>query len=318
MCADALKGCDMDIHRLMVFCKVIDLQSFTRAAEAVCLTQPTVSEHIRALEESLGEKLVDRLGREIQPTPAGKVLYQYAREIIQLRDKAVQALEKFKGNLSGSLHVGASTIPGTYILPRLVGTFKARYPSIQITLKIRSSGEIVRQILDGKVEFGMIGARWDEKRISLEEIYSDQLVLVVYKGHPWEGREYVELNELAGMPFVMRERSSGTRMVMAQALESAGFSPSLLNVVAEMGSTEAVREAVKAMIGITVISSHAVREDIERDSLYAVPLKSICIQRPFFLAQRKNRELSPLCSAFLEHLRADALENSPLGNSGQQ
>jgi DNA-binding transcriptional LysR family regulator len=297
----------MDIHRLMVFCKVIDLQSFTRAAEAVSLSQPTVSEHIRALEESLGEKLVDRLGRETLPTPAGKVLYRYAREIIQLRDKAVQAIGKFKGTLSGTLHVGASTIPGTYILPRLVGSFKASYPSIQITLKIGSSGEIVQTLLNGHVEFGMIGARWDEKRISLEEVYSDELVLAVYKGHPWEGRENVELNELAGMPFVMRERSSGTRMVMAQSLEAAGFAPSLLNVVAEMGSTEAVREAVKARIGISIVSSFAVKEDVERKSLYVVPLKRICIRRPFFLAQRKNRELSPLCSAFLEHLRTDAM-----------
>ncbi len=297
----------MDIHRLMVFCKVIDLQSFTKAAEAVCLTQPTVSEHIRALEESLGEKLIDRLGREILPTPAGKVLYQYAREIIQLRDKAVQALEKFKGNLSGSLSVGASTIPGTYILPRLVGTFKASYPSIQITLRIGSSGEVVQKILDGSVEFGMIGARWDEKRITLEEVYSDELLLVVYEEHPWRGRERVELRELEGMPFIMRERTSGTRFVMAHALEAAGFAPSGLNVVAEMGSTEAVRQAVKARIGVSILSSHAVSEDIARGCLFAVPIEGVRIERPFYLAHRKNRGLSPLCSAFLEHLRSDAL-----------
>jgi DNA-binding transcriptional LysR family regulator len=115
----------------------------------------------------------------------------------------------------------------------------------------------------------------------------------------------VELDELAGMPFILRERSSGTRMVMAQALDAAGFDPSLLNVVAEMGSTEAVREAVKARIGISIISSYAVKEDIERNSLCAVPLREICIHRPFFLAQRKNREISPLCSAFLEHLRTE-------------
>lgn len=296
----------MDIHRLMIFCRVIELQSFTRAAEALGLTQPTVSEHIRSLEESLGEKLVDRLGREILPTPAGKVLYKYAREMIQLRDKAVQAIGKFKGDLSGSLHVGASTIPGAYILPGLVGTFKAGYPSIQITVRIGGTGEIVKKILDGRVEFGIIGARWEEKKIVLEEIYSDELVLVLYKGHPWQGRESVDIEELAGAPFVLREMSSGTRMVTMKALETAGFSPSLLNVVAEMGATEAVREAIKARIGISIISRYAVRDDIERGALCTVPLKQICIRRPFYLAQRKNRELSPLCSAFLEHLKTEA------------
>jgi DNA-binding transcriptional LysR family regulator len=296
----------MDIHRLMVFCKVIDLQSFTRAAEAVCLTQPTVSEHIRALEDSLGEKLIDRLGREILPTPAGKILYQYARDIIQLRDKAVQALEKFKGNLSGTLQVGASTIPGTYILPGLIGTFKASYPSIQITLKIGGSGSIVEKILDGSVEFGMIGAKWDDKRIELEETYSDELVLVVYPGHPWEKRDCVDLRELGDMPFILRERGSGTRIFMSQVLEAGGFPSSRLKAVAEMGSTEAVRQAVKARIGISIISENAVKEDIERKTLYSIPLRGLRIRRPFYLAQRRNRELSPLCSAFLEHVRADA------------
>ncbi len=296
----------MDIHRLKVFCRVIELQSFTRAADAVHLTQPTVSEHIRALEESLGEKLIDRLGREILPTPAGKILYQYAREIIHLRDRAVQALEKFKGNLSGTLNVGASTIPGTYILPGLIGTFKATYPSIQITLSIGGSGEVVEKVLDGSIEFGMIGARWDEKRIVLEEVYSDELVLVVYPGHPWEKRGSVGLDELGGTAFISRERRSGTRMVMMQALEARGFMASRLNVVAEMGSTEAVRQAVKAKIGVAILSSYAVKEDIERDTLCIVRLNGVQIQRPFFVARRKNRELSPLCSAFLEHLRIDA------------
>jgi len=296
----------MDIHRLVVFCKVVELQSFTKAADAVSLTQPTVSEHIRALEDSLGEKLIDRLGREILPTPTGKILYQYAREIIQLRDKAVQAINKFKGNLSGTLNIGASTIPGTYILPKYIGTFKAGYPSIQTVLKIGGSGEVVQKILDGSVEFGMIGARWDDRRISLDEIFSDELVLVVYPGHPWAEREYVDLEELSGMPLISRERGSGTRMVMFQALESAGFPYSRLDVVAEMGSTEAVRQAVKAKIGMAVLSLYAVGEDIERNTLHRVLVKGFQIPRPFFLAQRKNRELSPLCSAFLDHLRANS------------
>ena len=110
---------------------------------------------------------------------------------------------------SGTLQVGASTIPGTYILPGLIGTFKASYPSIQITLKIGGSGSVVGKILDGSVEFGMIGAKWDDKRIELEETYSDELILVVYPGHPWEKRKEVDVRELGDMPFILRERGSG-------------------------------------------------------------------------------------------------------------
>jgi len=298
----------MDIHRLEVFCKVVELRSFTKAADAVFLTQPTVSEHIRALEESLGERLIDRLGREAMPTPAGKILYRYAREILQIRNAAMQALQKFRGDLAGQLLMGASTIPGTYLLPELIGRFKALYPAIGITLRISSSGGVVEGVLDGSLEAGLIGARWDDRRIVLEEVFSDELVLVVTPDHPLAKRpgEEVPLAAIEGMPFILRERGSGTRMVMARALEAHGFSPSRLSVVAEMGSTEAVRQSIKARIGVSILSARAVAEDIERGTLAAVPLQGLRFFRPFYLAQRKNRQASPLCAAFLEHLRANA------------
>jgi len=300
----------MDIHRLEVFCKLVELQSFTKAADAVCLTQPTVSEHIRALEEMVGERLVDRLGREVLPTPAGKILYQYARKIIQIRDEAIQALQKFRGNLAGHLVIGASTIPGTYVLPEYIGSFKTKHPSIQITLKIGGSAEVVEKILDGSMELGLIGAKWDDRRIVLEEIFSDELVLAVFPGHPWAQSKIVDLDSLAEEPFILRERGSGTRIVMNQALEASGFDPVRLRVVAEMGSTEAVRQGIKARIGISILSSQAVAEDLERGTLFGIALKGVRLYRPFYLAQRKSRQISPLGAAFLNHLRALSLEKN--------
>jgi DNA-binding transcriptional LysR family regulator len=300
----------MDIHRLEVFCKVLELQSFTRAADAVCLTQPTVSEHIRALEESLGEKLIDRLGRELRPTPVGKILYKFARDIIQLRDDALQSIRNYRGDLSGALLIGASTIPGTYILPALIGAFKTSYPAIQVTLKISDSAEVVDGILDGSLEMGFIGARWDDRRIVLEQLFSDELILAVYPEHPWAERDSLDLEDLAGQPFILRERGSGTRMVMNQMLESHGFPPSRLKIVAEMGSTEAVRQGIKAHIGVSILSWQAVAEDLERGALVAIPLDGIRLFRSFYLANRKNREPSPLCTAFLNHLRNAAAEEN--------
>ena len=204
----------MDIHRLEVFCKVLELQSFTKAADAVFLTQPTVSEHIRALEETVGEKLLDRLGREVLPTPAGKILYQYARDIIRLRNEALQAIDRYKGILSGHLMIGASTVPGAYLLPRLIGSFKTIYPAIQITLRISDSAEVVAKIIDGSLEAGLIGAKWEDRRIVVEEVFSDELVLGVYPEHPWAEKRVVAVEELANEPFILRERGSGTRRVM--------------------------------------------------------------------------------------------------------
>jgi DNA-binding transcriptional LysR family regulator len=305
----------MDIHRLEVFCKVVEMQSFTRAADAVFLTQPTVSEHIRALEELVGEKLVDRLGREVLPTAAGKILYQYARDIIRLRNEAIQAIDRYKGNLSGHLTIGASTIPGTYLLPRLIGSFKARYPAIQITLRISDSAEVVDRIIDGGLEAGLIGAPWDDRRIILEEVFSDELMLAVYPEHPWADGRVVAVEDLANEPFILRERGSGTRRVMARALEVHGFNPARLHVVAEMGSTEAVRQGIKARIGVSILSFHAVAEDIQRGTIARVEIEDVSITRSFYLVQRKNRQSSPLCMAFLKHLRSEAglpEEPSPL------
>lgn len=298
----------MEMRRLEVFCKVVELKSFTKAAESLFLSQPTVSEHLRTLEEMLGEKLIDRLGREALPTPAGRVFYQYARNIVHMRDEALQALEHFKGRLSGRLTLGASTIPGTYLLPMLVGSFKILHPAIQITLRISDTAKVVEQVLETNLEAGIVGSSWSDKRLTLEEVGSDELVLAVYPEHPWAKRGSIRLKELEGAPFILRERGSGTRMVMSKMLEDRGIDVALVSEVAEMGSTEAVRQGIKARIGISILSRQAVAEDIRHGSLVPVQLDDLRLSRPLYLIQRKNRQISPLCSAFLNHLRSQIPE----------
>jgi DNA-binding transcriptional LysR family regulator len=307
----------MDLHRLEVFCKVVELQSFTKAAEAVLLSQPTVSEHIRTLEDMFGQRLVDRLGREVLPTAGGRILYRYAQNMLRLRDEALQALEKFKGGLAGHLTLGASTIPGTYILPNVIGAFKARFPSIQVTVRISGTARIVESLLQGELELGLIGSRWNDPRLQLAEIFSDELVLAIFPDHPWAQATAVNVLELVGQPFILRERGSGTRTVMAAILVQHGVDLARLSVVAEMGSTEAVRQAIKARIGISILSRQAVAEDLDRGSLIALPIEGIHFFRPFYLVQRKNRQLSPLSLAFLDHLREAASAPGPFPGSPQ-
>jgi len=295
----------MDLHRLEIFCKVVELRSFTRAAEAALLSQPTISEHIRTLEEMLGEKLLDRLGREVFPTQAGQILYRYAQRMLRLREEAIQAIATYRGELSGQLVLGASTIPGTYILPKIIGSFKEQHPSIQLMLRISSSGKIVEAVLRGDLEIGLIGSQWNDRRLKTEEISSEELVLAVYPKHPWSSRDEVGMEEIYGEPFILRERDSGTRMVMSQILEAHGFDFSELSVVAEMATTQSVVQSIKAGIGISILSRQAVEEDLKRGSLVAVPLRGIRFHRPFYLIQRANRQLSSLCEAFLTHLRRE-------------
>lgn len=296
----------MDIRRLEVFCKVVELKSFTLAAKAVLLSQPSVSEHVRSLEETVGEKLLDRLGREVVPTGAGQILYQYALRILGLRDEAMQAIDQFRGRVSGTLPLGASTIPGAFILPVLVESFKTAHPSIQIMLKISGTSRIMDEMVRGTLELGVVGARPKDPRLESEQVFSDELMLTVYPGHPWARRKSVALEELPGQPFIQREPESGTRTVMNHSLLEHGLDPSRLTMVAEMGSSEAVRQGIKARLGISILSSLSVAEDLRLGSLVSVPIEGLQISRRFYLIRRKNRQLSPLALTFLHHLKAHA------------
>ncbi|MDH3347500.1 MAG: selenium metabolism-associated LysR family transcriptional regulator [Desulfobulbaceae bacterium] len=293
----------MDIHRLEVFCKVVELQSFTRAGEEIYLSQSTVSEHIRSLETILEEKLVDRLNRKVLPTPVGRILYGYAKEILRMRLNAIQAITAFRGRVAGLIPLGASTIPGTYYLPEYIGTFREQHPDIRVNLNIASSRTIADEVLAGECEAGMIGAKWNDYSLDWQEIFMDELILCVHSGHPWRHREEIDIKELAKEPFILRERGSGTRKVMMDFLADHGFKIDKLQVAAEMNSTETIRRSIKAGIGISILSRQAVLEDLANGSLSVVPIKGIQFYRPFYLITAKKRELSPGCSLFLDHLR---------------
>jgi DNA-binding transcriptional LysR family regulator len=258
---------------------------------------------MRILEETLSERLLDRLGREVLPTPAGRVFYQYARNIIRLREEAIQSLEQFKGQLSGHLTLGASTIPGNYVLPKFIGAFKANHPAIRITLGIGNTATIIEQVLGGDLEAGVVGSMSSDRRIVSEELFQDELVLAVPPEHPWAAAPSVAIDQLATEPFILRQSGSGTRMVMSRILEENGFDVSKLSVIAEMGSTEAIRQAIKARIGVSILSLQAIAEDVERGLLGTVQVDGIRFCRPLYLIRRRNRGISPLCSAFLDHLR---------------
>jgi DNA-binding transcriptional LysR family regulator len=304
----------MDIRALEVFCRIVELKSFSRAADAVHLTQPTVSGHIKALEEFVGVKLLDRLGREVLPTKVGEILYGYAKQILALRNQAIQALEEYKGSLKGHLVIGGSNIPGEYVLPTLLATFKARYPEISITLKIADSRQIVRGVLEGTYELGAVGAKFDDGQLIYLKLLEDELVLALPPGHAWASKPVVALEELVEQPMVLREVGSGSRKVFEDALHGSRLDSSALTVVAELGSTEAVRQAVKSGAGVSVISLRAIQDDLDRGSLRTVPLKGIKLTRDFYLVYHKNRSRSPLCEAFTNFLLA-SVSLKPPGNS---
>lgn len=293
----------MEIRKLEVFCKVVELKSFTKAAEKILLSQPTVSEHIRSLENELGQKVINRLGKEVETTPVGDILYKYALNIIQTRQEALQAVAQYSGRMGGKIKMGCGTIPGTYVLPELISSFHSLHPSVKAIMKITSSQIIAEKVLEGELEFGVVGARWKENKLTWTRMFADTLILAVHPNHPLAGKNEISLQIVLQSSFILRELESGTRKVFANILEKEGFSESDLEVVAEIGSTAAVKEAVKAGVGVSILSKRAVLDDLDRGKLTALSIKKHDMQRPFYLVKRKNRELSPVATAFVDYIR---------------
>ena len=293
----------MEMRKLEAFCKVVELRSFTRAAKEMLLSQPTISEHVRYLEEELGQKLLERRAKDIALTPVGVVLYDYARKILRMRNEAIQAVRHYGGILAGDVTIGCSTIPGTYIVPQLLGIFHKQYTAIKTMLRIGSSQIIAEKVLYEKLEFGVVGAKWNENGLLWNRFYSDELTLVIHPEHPWVNKREVSLAELLEEPFILRERESGTRKVIAQVLAENGLREQNLHSVAEIGSTAAVKEAVKAGIGIAILSKRAIVDEIKCGRLAAIAIEKQTLKRPFYLIQRKSRELSPVASVLLEFLK---------------
>jgi len=295
----------MDVRRLEIFAKVAELGSFSRAADALFLTQPTVSEHVRALEDELGVQLLDRLGRGASPTRAGQLLLGYARRILALAAEARQAIDHFQGRMSGELIVGGSTIPGEYVIPALVARFRSKFPEVSISLVIGSSRQVTGWVEDGRVEVGIVGARPGGRTLEARELMDDELVVVVSSEHSWAGRGTVRLEEVRTEPTVVRERGSGSREALEAALKRAGTDLAHFRVVAEMGSTQAIKQAVRAGVGFAIVSERAVDVECRAGLIACLRIEGVKIARAFSLVTHRERSRSPIARAFLDFVTAE-------------
>lgn len=292
----------MDLWQLKVFTKVIDLEGFSRAADAVHLTQPTVSSHIRDLEAHFGCRLIDRMGRKAVPTRAGELVYKNARRLLEMAEQMETMVSEFLGTISGEIAVGGSTIPGGYILPQLIGVFKKKYPEVRIRVYVGDTEQIINDISASKLDFGIVGAETDKNRIAQKAIIKDEMKLVVRSDHRWALRTEVSLNEIAGEPFIVREQGSGTLKSLEKKLVQAGAGINSFTVAAELGSTASVIQGIKSGIGISVLSTIAVADELRTGSLKALAISEVDLTRHFYLISHMDRTPSPACRAFMDYL----------------
>jgi DNA-binding transcriptional LysR family regulator len=299
----------MDLWQLNIFCKVIELKSFSLAGKTVHLSQPTVSSHIKDLEDHFGCRLIDRLAKEAIPTKAGEILYRYASRLIALKDEAETALAEFHGKIKGRLIIGGSTIPGVYILPKMIGAFIQLYPDVTISLVNGDTEEINNQIIEGNLELGVVGAVASDKRILQDQLIQDELRLVVPAGHKWENKRAISPEMLLKEPFITREVGSGTLISIQENLNQIGYNLSDLNIVSEMGSTEAVIQGIKSKVGLSILSPIAIAEELRGGTLKALIVDGLNLKRNFFLSIHKHRSESPLGKVFIQFLKDECNES---------
>ncbi len=288
----------MDFRQLETFVSVVKLKSFSKAAESLYLTQPTVSNHISNLEKELDTILVNRTNKNITLTTAGNLLYKYAIEIINKRDNAIFSLNQFEGKIEGILEISSSTIPEQYFLPQLLKEFNKIYPDVKYDLKKHDTGQVIANILAGKIDFGIVGAKKKSKQLEYIEIMDDSIVLAAPNKDKYVNIDSITIDQLLDYPLILREKGSGTRNVVEDALNNHNYRIDNLNVIAYIENTETIKQCVKNGLGITFISSKAITPDVENNSIKTIPIEGFDFSRKFCFVYHKNRALSPLAETF--------------------
>ncbi|HOD35511.1 MAG TPA: selenium metabolism-associated LysR family transcriptional regulator [Syntrophales bacterium] len=277
------------LQQMEALISIVEERTFSGAARKMSLTQPSLTKHIKNVEELLGAKLLNRRSRGITLTPEGKVLYDYAKRILKLREEAKEKIQRIRENESGNIFICASTIPATYLMPRVLRDFREAHPDIRFYMQNADSNEVIEMISGNRGEIGFVGKDPRSSKLHVEVLWGDRLVLAVPAGHAFARKSTVTLAELCREPFIIREKGSATREIFENCLrDQKKLTLSSFNVIAEVGSSEAVKEAVLAGLGVSVLSIHAIAREIDRGVIAEVSLRGCRIERHFYLIHRRQ------------------------------
>jgi DNA-binding transcriptional LysR family regulator len=301
---DAGQSDDLQLPYLETFSKAAELSSFTGAAKALRLTQASVSQRVQALEKTLGTSLFKRQGGGVLLTEAGQKLYDYAQRILDLYRQARQEITGHDAPVGGELSLAASSIPGEHLLPSLLSQFGQKHPHIRVRATVSDSMGVIAQVERGEVSLGLVGRKTDNPRLDFRYLARDRMVLVVPPGHALSRRKKVSVKQLARYPLVVREVGSGLRHCFEKSLDKAGLSLSDLRVALELGSNEAIKEAVLRGVGVAVLSTYAVQKELRARQLHALAVSDLHCDRDMYVVQDRRRVLPLPARLFLLFLES--------------
>lgn len=288
-------------RRLQVFHTVARLLSFTKAAETLHMTQPAVTFQVRQLEEYFNTRLFDRTHNRISLTEAGAVVYRFADRIFELYGEMENSVRAMTGEIAGAVTIGASTTVAEYMLPALLGDFKHKYPDVNIHLKVSNTEGIVQMVENNVIDLGVVEAPVANKNLVVEQCRPDHLVAVLPPNHPEVSKPSLTIQDLVKYPFICREEGSGTREVINEYLRSTDETCQL-DISMELGSPEAVKGAVEAGMGISVVSRATIQKELKLGTLVAIDLDPP-MERPFSFVHQKQKFRVRVMEELLEFAR---------------
>jgi len=293
------------LPHLETFSKAAELSSFTAAAKALGLTQAAVSQRIQGLEKALDRSLFDRKGGRVLLTEAGRKLYAYVQRIIDLHREARREVTGHEQPVAGELVIAASSIPGEHLLPALLSVFGQKYPHVRVRAAVSDSVAVMGQVERGEVSVGLVGRKSDNPNLEFRFLAGDRMVLVAPPGHALSRKKKVTADQLAAHPLIVREAGSGLRHCFEKALDRAGRSLAELRVALELGSNEAIKEAVHRGVGVAVLSALAVQKELKSGSLHALEVEDIHCDRDMFVVRDRRRVPSLPARLFSNFLDAN-------------
>jgi DNA-binding transcriptional LysR family regulator len=288
------------LHQLRVFKTVVDLKGVTRASEALSLSQSSVTHQVQALAKSLGN-LIQPGRRSFELTPVGLALYERAGRILALVRETSEALDEIAGLRSGSVRIAGDTTVGIYVLPDALAVFNAKHPEIELSLEVVNRKRVREMLLSGDADLGVAGRLWDDDLLEAEPFMANELMCFSSPKHPLVSREPLEPRDLLDGPLLLREPGSGTRESAEEILREHGVDP---HPAMQMASNGALKRAVAKGLGVTVLSSYAVRLELELHLLHRLDVRGFPVERKWHVVWARERFLSPAAQAFRRHLQS--------------
>jgi DNA-binding transcriptional LysR family regulator len=295
----------MDTRQLQAFCAVVEKKSFSQAAEQLGVTQPAVSLQVRALEDRVGQMLLDRSGRRVEPTEAGKRLYRSAQRMLALEEQLLEEVAAEDGRIGGTLSIGASTGPGAHLVPLLLCEFQADHPDLHVALSIWDTQTVIDKVADRQLELGVVGALRRHRSLEFEPLVRDEIVLAVPPGHHAAGGT-ITVEELRGETLIVMQEGAGVRQVVEEELRRAGLRLRGVEPMLELGLQESVKSAVAAGYGVSFISRTAIEGELAAGRLAAAQVEGVEPVRQIYIVRARGRTSTRAAEAFLEFAKERA------------